>query len=43
LRKQDTILNIGDFSTKQEEGFWGKILVFGWKITNFENCVLFMR
>jgi hypothetical protein len=29
LRKQDTILNIGDFSTKQEEGFWGKILVFG--------------
>ena len=26
---------------KQE--FWGKILVFGWKITNIENCVLFMR
>jgi hypothetical protein len=26
-----------------KQGFWGKILVFGWKITNFENCVLFMQ
>jgi hypothetical protein len=26
-----------------KQGFWGKILVFGWKITNIENCVLFMR
>jgi hypothetical protein len=24
-----------------KQGFWGKILVFGWKITDFENCVLF--
>ena len=23
--------------------FWGNILVFGWKITIFENCVLFNR
>ena len=26
-----------------KQGFWGKILVFGLKITNFENCVLFMQ
>jgi hypothetical protein len=22
-----------------KQGFWGEILVFGWKITNIENCV----
>jgi hypothetical protein len=26
-----------------KQGFWGKILVFGWKITDFENCVLLHR
>jgi hypothetical protein len=26
-----------------KQGFWGKILVFGWKITNIENCVLFTQ
>jgi hypothetical protein len=24
-----------------KQGFWGEILVFGWKITDFDNCVLF--
>jgi hypothetical protein len=23
-----------------KQGFWGEILLFGWKITHFENCVL---
>jgi len=26
-----------------KQGLWWEILVFGWKITNFENCVLFTR
>ena len=26
-----------------KQGFWRKILVFGWKFPDFENCVLFTR